>query len=52
MVCGPSGSGKSTLLFRLLEEFSDIFMYSISHTSRKIRPGEKHGVHYYYISEE
>lgn len=49
---GPSGSGKSTLLKKMLEDFPDRFGFSISHTTRKPRPGEQHGVHYYFTDWE
>ncbi len=44
VLCGPSGSGKSTLLKRLTAEFPDAFGFSVSHTTRKPRPGEQEGV--------
>lgn len=47
---GPSGSGKSTLLKMMLQEFPNKFGFSVSHTTRKPRPGEKDGVHYYFTS--
>lgn len=49
---GPSGSGKSTLLKKLLEEFPNKFGFSVSHTTRKPRPGEQHGLHYYFTDWE
>ena len=52
VICGPSGSGKSTLLKRLMAEYPDTFGFSVSHTTRKPRPGEEHGVHYFYVSRE
>lgn len=52
VICGPSGSGKSTLLKRLFKEFPHTFGFSVSHTTRKPRPGEEHGVHYHYVSVE
>lgn len=52
VICGPSGSGKSTLLKKLMEEYPDTFGFSVSHTTRKPRPGEEHGVHYFYVSRE
>ncbi|CAH0724779.1 unnamed protein product, partial [Brenthis ino] len=52
VLCGPSGSGKSTLLKRLLKEFPDKFGFSISHTTRGPRPGEKDGVHYHFTSKD
>lgn len=52
VLCGPSGSGKSTLLKRLLKEFPDKFGFSVSHTTRNPRPGEKDGVHYHFTTKE
>lgn len=52
VICGPSGSGKSTLLKRLFAEFPETFGFSVSHTTRKSRPGEEDGVHYHYVSVE
>lgn len=52
VLCGPSGSGKSTLLKRLLKEFPDKFGFSVSHTTRSPRPGEKDGVHYHFTNKE
>lgn len=51
VMCGPSGSGKSTLLQRLLTEHPDKFGFSVSHTTRKPRPGEEDGVHYHFTDE-
>lgn len=50
VICGPSGSGKSTLLKRLFEEHPDTFGFSVSHTTRKPRPGEQDGIHYHFVS--
>ncbi|KAJ3432838.1 guanylate kinase-related [Anaeramoeba flamelloides] len=49
---GPSGSGKSFLLRHLMKKYPGKFSFSISHTTRQPRKGEKHGVHYYYVSKE
>lgn len=50
--CGPSGSGKSTLLKRLMSEFPNAFAFSVSHTTRKPRPGEENGREYHFVSRE
>lgn len=47
---GPSGAGKSTLLKRLLNDFSNKFGFSISHTTRKPRNGEVDGEHYHFTT--
>ncbi|XP_034192960.1 guanylate kinase isoform X2 [Osmia lignaria lignaria] len=52
VLCGPSGSGKSTLIKKLFGEFPDTFGFSVSHTTRAPRPGEKDGKHYYFTTKE
>jgi len=52
VIVGPSGVGKGTLINRLMQEFSDHFGFSVSHTTRKPRPGEVHGQHYHFSSYE
>ncbi|XP_046707284.1 guanylate kinase [Silurus meridionalis] len=49
---GPSGAGKSTLLKKLLGEFDGVFGFSVSHTTRKPRPGEQNGKDYHYVKRE
>lgn len=51
-IAGPSGVGKSTLIGRLLKDFPDKFGFSVSHTTRAPRPGEKHGVNYWYVTPD
>lgn len=51
IIVAPSGTGKSTLIKRLKEEFSDLH-WSVSFTTRQIRPGEVDGKHYFYISRD
>ncbi|TKI04243.1 guanylate kinase [Martelella alba] len=52
IVSAPSGAGKSSLIQALLktQPLYDT-QVSISHTTRPIRPGEKHGEHYYFVSQ-
>jgi guanylate kinase len=46
----PSGSGKTTIV-RELMKFPELNLaFSVSATSREKRPGEQHGMHYYFIS--
>ncbi|XP_018576071.1 guanylate kinase-like isoform X2 [Anoplophora glabripennis] len=52
VVCGPSGSGKTSLVARLMKEFYNELGFSVSHTTRKPRPGEKDGQHYHFITKE
>ena len=51
VVSGPSGSGKGSMLGKYLESAADTF-YSISATTRNMRPGEVDGVNYHFVSEE
>ena len=48
VISGPSGVGKSTIIRSLREELKDLG-FSISHTSRPPRKGEKEGVHYHFV---
>ncbi|KAF0975193.1 hypothetical protein FDP41_005946 [Naegleria fowleri] len=52
VICGPSGVGKGTLIQKLFAEFPSIFGFSVSHTTRAPRPGEQHGVHYYFTQKD
>jgi len=52
VISGPSGSGKSTLFMKLYEKYPGKFGFSISHTTRKPREGEKDGVSYFFVSRE
>src|SRR4030095_1306663 len=47
IVSAPSGSGKTTLLQSLLKTFKDL-KFSVSHTTRQPRQGERHGVDYFF----
>ncbi|KTD32996.1 guanylate kinase [Legionella nautarum] len=51
IVAAPSGGGKTSLVKKLVRTLPDIEV-SISHTTRKMRPGEKDGVDYFFISEQ
>ncbi|XP_014279756.1 uncharacterized protein [Halyomorpha halys] len=52
VICGPSGCGKSTILDMLFKRFPDKFGFSVSHTTRKPREGEKPGHHYHFTTPE
>lgn len=54
VISGPSGSGKGFLTDHLLQgsNISDQFEKVVSYTTRKMRNGEKNGVHYNFVSEE
>lgn len=51
VLSAPSGTGKSTLAAMLLKRQPN-FQLSISHTTRAPRGEEKHGTHYYFVSED
>lgn len=49
IISAPSGAGKSSLINALLATQSNAeVQLSISHTTRKPRPAEQDGVHYYF----
>lgn len=50
IISAPSGSGKTTLIDLLLGENPSL-LFSISHTTRPPRPGERDGVEYFFVSE-
>ena len=52
VVVGPSGAGKDTVMQKVFEKHPDYFKKGVTHTTRKMRPGEKEGYNYYYISKE
>lgn len=51
IVSAPSGAGKDVVLERLVKKLDDAVVY-VTATSRKPRPGEIHGKHYYFYSPE
>ncbi|CAH0027474.1 unnamed protein product [Clonostachys rhizophaga] len=52
VISGPSGVGKGTLYKLLFDKHPETFTLSVSHTTRKPRPGEQDGVDYFYVSME
>ncbi|HEX4998840.1 MAG TPA: guanylate kinase [Terriglobia bacterium] len=48
IVSAPSGSGKTTLLRALLRTFGDL-KFSVSHTTRQPREGERDGIDYFFV---
>ncbi|MBT2677050.1 guanylate kinase [Streptomyces sp. ISL-14] len=51
VLSGPSGVGKSTVVAHMRKEHPEVWL-SVSATTRKPRPGERHGVHYFFVTDE
>lgn len=51
ILSAPSGTGKSTICQRMLARRKDL-RYSVSCTTRRPRPGERHRKHYFFLTEE
>jgi len=51
IVAAPSGAGKSSIVNAVLARDPNICL-SISFTSRKPRPGERHAEHYHFVSKD
>lgn len=51
IVSAPSGAGKTSLLRELLAT-DDRLVLSVSHATRAMRPGERDGEHYHFVSVE
>ena len=50
-ISGPSGVGKNSVLSRVMQ-LRDRVQYSVSATSRPMRPGEIDGKSYYFVTRE
>lgn len=51
MVSGPSGSGKNRVISEVMKIRPNL-RYSISATTRPMRPGEQDSVNYYFVSRD
>lgn len=51
IVAAPSGGGKTSLVRKLVETLEHIEV-SVSHTTRTMRPGEQHGVDYFFVDDK
>ena len=51
IVSSPSGAGKTTLTNRLMDQIPDL-RFSISHTTRQPRAGERDGREYHFVTRE
>lgn len=54
IVMGPSGVGKTSLLKALADRFSTALHLTLvpTYTTRSMRPGERQGVDYFFVSQE
>jgi guanylate kinase len=50
VISAPSGTGKTTLLGRVMAQLPGL-TFSVSHTTRSPRPGERNGIDYHYVSK-
>lgn len=51
IVSAPSGAGKTTLCKEIIDIFPNL-RHSVSYTTRPPRPGETHGIDYFFVSRE
>ncbi|MEW9548693.1 guanylate kinase [Nonomuraea sp. NPDC050783] len=51
VLSGPSGVGKSTVVAELRRAHPEVWL-SVSVTTRRPRPGEVNGVHYFFVDDE
>ena len=51
VLAGPTAVGKGTVAAAIREDHPEIWI-SVSATTRPPRPGEEHGVHYWFVSDD
>ena len=51
-ISAPSGAGKTSLIKALLEKRANSVTVCVSHSTRKMRPGEINGEAYHFVSRE
>jgi guanylate kinase len=51
VLSGPSGVGKSTVVAHMRTVHPEVWL-SVSATTRKPRPGERHGVQYFFVDDD
>jgi guanylate kinase len=52
IVSSPSGAGKTTLTRKLLDEFGPQLEFSVSYTTRPMRPGVVNGRDYWFVAPD
>lgn len=52
IISAPSGCGKSTIINAILAQGDIDMQFSVSATNRLPREGEKHGVNYFFLTDE
>lgn len=52
ILSGPSGVGKGTIRKRIMQDPSLNLIYSVSMTTRSMRPGEVNGKDYFFVNQE
>jgi len=51
VITAPSGAGKTSLCWAVIKRVPGL-SFSVSHTTRPPRPGEREGVDYYFVNDE
>lgn len=51
VIAGPAGSGKDSIIRGILARFSNT-EFGVNATTRPPRPGEEHGINYYFFSND
>lgn len=51
VLAGPTAVGKGTVAAHVREHYPEV-KHSVSVTTRPSRPGEEHGVHYFFVDDE
>lgn len=52
VLSGPSGVGKGTVRAAVFDRKDHNYVYSVSATTRRSRPGEVHGVDYHFVTRD
>ncbi len=52
IISAPSGCGKSTIINAIMKDTDMDLQFSVSATNRQPREGEKHGVNYFFMTDD